>query len=52
MQEIVDSHFHIWRREDQPWLMGPMVAAHLRAVRGIRRDYPMEEYLADRAHRG
>ena len=21
---IVDSHFHIWRQEDLPWLMGPM----------------------------
>ena len=22
--EILDAHHHIWRREDLPWLAGPM----------------------------
>lgn len=48
MQTIVDSHFHIWRQADQPWLVGPMVPRIFGPYDAIRRDYPMEEYLADR----
>lgn len=46
-QRIIDSHFHIWRQKDQPWLMGPMVPRIFGPYEPIRRDYPMSEYLAD-----
>ena len=44
---IVDSHFHILRQEDLPWLLGPMQPRIFGPYEPIRRDYPMEEYLAD-----
>jgi len=47
MQRIVDSHFHIWRQKDQPWLVGPMVPRIFGPYEAIRRDYPIEEFLAD-----
>lgn len=45
--KAVDSHFHIWRQRDQPWLMGPMVPRIFGPYEPIRRDYPIEEFLAD-----
>ncbi|MEX0409658.1 amidohydrolase [Aquibium sp. LZ166] len=48
MQKMIDSHFHIWRQADQPWLVGPMVPRIFGPYEPIRRDYPMEEFLADR----
>ncbi|MGE0500666.1 MAG: amidohydrolase [Rhizobiaceae bacterium] len=48
MQKVIDSHFHIWRRKDQPWLVGPMAPRIFGPYEAIRRDYPMEEFLADR----
>ncbi len=48
MQTVIDSHFHIWRQADQPWLVGPMVPRIFGPYEPIRRDYPMEEFLADR----
>ncbi len=48
MQNVIDSHFHIWRQADQPWLVGPMVPRIFGPYEPIRRDYPMEEYLDDR----
>ncbi|SMH43355.1 amidohydrolase family protein [Mesorhizobium australicum] len=51
-QKIIDSHFHIWRQADQPWLVGPMVPRIFGPYEPIRRDYPMSEYLADRAGTG
>lgn len=48
MQNVIDSHFHIWRQADQPWLVGPMVPRIFGPYEPIRRDYPMEEFLADR----
>lgn len=44
---IVDGHHHIWRRADLPWLDGPMVPRIFGPYEPIRRDYPIEEYLAD-----
>ena len=41
MQQTIDSHFHIWRQQDQPWLMGPMVPRIFGPYEPIRRDYPM-----------
>jgi predicted TIM-barrel fold metal-dependent hydrolase len=49
---IVDSHFHIWRQADLPWLAGPMQPRIFGPYEAIRRDYPMQEYLADLAGSG
>ena len=47
MQRVIDSHFHIWRQQDLPWLVGPMVPRIFGPYKPIRRDYPIEEFLAD-----
>ena len=47
MQKAIDAHFHIWRQKDQPWLVGPMVPRIFGPYEPIRRDYPIEEFLAD-----
>jgi len=52
MQKAIDSHFHIWRQKDQPWLMGPMVPRIFGPYEPIRRDYPIEEFLADQQRSG
>lgn len=49
---IVDSHFHIWRQADLPWLAGPMQPRIFGPYEAIRRDYPMREYLEDIAGSG
>jgi predicted TIM-barrel fold metal-dependent hydrolase len=43
----VDCHFHVWRREDLPWLNGPMAPRIFGPYEPIRRDYPIEEYMND-----
>jgi predicted TIM-barrel fold metal-dependent hydrolase len=52
MIPIVDAHHHIWRKEDLPWLKGPMVPRIFGPYEPIRRDYPIAEYLADIAGTG
>ena len=52
MQQIIDSHFHIWRQADQPWLVGPMVPRIFGPYEAIRRDYPIEEFLDDQKDSG
>ncbi|TCT05040.1 amidohydrolase family protein [Aquabacter spiritensis] len=47
MTGFVDSHFHIWRQADLPWLLGPMQPRIFGPYEPIRRDYPVAEYLAD-----
>lgn len=47
MVSVIDSHFHIWRRDDLPWLNGPMVPRIFGPYEPIRRDYPIEEYLSE-----
>jgi predicted TIM-barrel fold metal-dependent hydrolase len=49
---MIDAHFHIWRQADLPWLMGPMQPRIFGPYEAIRRDYLMEEYLADAAANG
>jgi predicted TIM-barrel fold metal-dependent hydrolase len=49
---MIDSHFHIWRQADLPWLTGPMQPRIFGPYEAIRRDYPMAEYLADIAEAG
>ena len=52
MQKAINSHFHIWRQKDQPWLVGPMVPRIFGPYEPIRRDYPIEEFLADQKGSG
>lgn len=49
---IVDAHHHVWRRADQPWLQGPTVPRIFGTYDSIKRDYLIEEYLADIAGTG
>jgi predicted TIM-barrel fold metal-dependent hydrolase len=49
---MIDSHFHIWNQADLPWLMGPMQPRIFGPYEPIRRDYPIEEYIADAAAAG
>lgn len=44
---IVDAHHHIWRQADLAWLNGPMQPRIFGEYESIRRDYPIEEFLAD-----
>ena len=46
---IVDAHHHVWRRADLPWLLGPMQPRIFGPYEAIRRDYLIDEYLADLA---
>lgn len=48
----IDSHFHVWRQADLPWLSGPMQPRIFGPYEPIRRDYPMVEYLEDIAGTG
>jgi len=48
----VDSHHHIWRQQDLPWLLGPMQPRIFGPYEPIRRDYTIAEYLADVAAAG
>jgi predicted TIM-barrel fold metal-dependent hydrolase len=47
MLPVVDAHHHIWRQADLPWLSGPSVPRIFGAYEPIRRDYGVDEYLAD-----
>ncbi len=47
MTAIVDAHHHIWRRKDLPWLLGPMQPRIFGPYEPIRRDYLIDEFLAD-----
>jgi predicted TIM-barrel fold metal-dependent hydrolase len=49
---VVDSHFHVWRQADLPWLMGPMQPRIFGPYNAIRRDYAMAEYLSDCSGQG
>ena len=51
-EPVVDAHHHIWRQADQPWLQGPTVPRIFGAYDSIKRDYPIEEFLADLAGTG
>jgi predicted TIM-barrel fold metal-dependent hydrolase len=52
MTDIVDAHHHVWRRRDLPWLDGPMQPRIFGPYEAIRRDYLIDEYLADLAGTG
>ena len=50
--KIVDSHHHIWRQADLPWLQGPSVPRIFGEYDPIKRDYPIAEFLDDIAGTG
>ena len=52
MTGIIDSHFHIWRQTDLPWLLGPMKPRIFGNYQALKRDYPIAEYLADAQAQG
>jgi len=47
VDDVVDSHHHIWRMADLPWLQGPMVPRIFGPYDAVRRDYLVEEYVGD-----
>jgi predicted TIM-barrel fold metal-dependent hydrolase len=50
--DIIDGHHHIWRKDDLPWLSGPMLPRIFGPYEPIRRDYPVSEFIADIAGSG
>jgi predicted TIM-barrel fold metal-dependent hydrolase len=52
MTDIIDAHHHIWRRRDLPWLDGPMQPRIFGPYEAIRRDYLIDEFVADLADTG
>lgn len=44
---VVDTHHHIWLRKDVAWLADPPIARMFGDYFGIRRDYPVEEWIND-----
>jgi predicted TIM-barrel fold metal-dependent hydrolase len=49
---IVDSHHHIWRQSELPWLVGPMQPRIFGPYEPIRRDYSIEEFRSDLSSSG
>ena len=52
MTEIIDAHYHVWRKPNLPWLSGSMQPRIFGPYEPIRRDYPIAEYFADIAGSG
>ena len=52
MNGIVDAHHHIWRQADLPWLAGPMQPRIFGPYEDLRRNYLIDEFLADIAGAG
>lgn len=44
---IIDAHHHVWRLSHTPWLQGPEVPRIFGAYQPLRRDYLIEDFLAD-----
>lgn len=44
---LVDSHHHVWDAADLPWLTGEPVPRIFGPYDAIRRDYSVEEYVAE-----
>ncbi|MCF8475843.1 MAG: amidohydrolase family protein [Pseudolabrys sp.] len=44
---MIDTHHHIWQRKDIAWLAEPPIPRMFGDYFGIRRDYPVEEWMAD-----
>ena len=43
----IDTHHHIWRRQDIGWLADPPIPRMFGDYFGIRRDYSIEEWMND-----
>jgi predicted TIM-barrel fold metal-dependent hydrolase len=44
---MIDTHHHIWLRKDVGWLADPPIPRMFGDYFGIRRDYPVEEWIND-----
>src|ERR1019366_6548312 len=44
---VIDTHHHIWLRKDISWLAAPPSPRMFAAYCGLRRDYPVEEWIND-----
>jgi predicted TIM-barrel fold metal-dependent hydrolase len=44
---VIDTHHHIWLRKDVAWLADPPIPRMFGDYFGIRRDYPVEEFMND-----
>lgn len=44
---FVDTHHHIWLRKDVAWLKDPPIPRMFGDYFGLRRDYPVEEWMND-----
>ena len=44
---MIDTHHHIWLRKDVAWLADPPIPRMFGDYFGIRRDYTVEEWMAD-----
>jgi len=44
---MIDTHHHIWLRKDVGWLADPPIPRMFGDYFGIRRDYPIEEWMHD-----
>ena len=44
---IIDTHHHIWRRKDVAWLADPPIPRMFGDYFGLRRYYPVEEWIND-----
>lgn len=49
---MIDAHHHIWRQKDLPWLLGPEQPRIFGPYGAIKRDYLIDEFLADLARTG
>ena len=47
MTDLVDTHHHIWRMADLPWLAGEIVPRIFGPYQPIQRDYLVGEYTAE-----
>ncbi|MEP7029442.1 MAG: amidohydrolase family protein [Pseudolabrys sp.] len=44
---VIDTHHHIWQRKDVSWLADPPIPRMFGDYFGLRRDYPVEEWIND-----
>jgi predicted TIM-barrel fold metal-dependent hydrolase len=49
---VIDTHHHIWLRKDVAWLADPPIPRMFGYYFGIRRDYPVEEFINDAKPQG
>lgn len=49
---VIDTHHHIWRRADIPWLADPPIPRMYGDYFGLRRDYPIEEFMREAGEEG